>query len=421
MSSPATLVLVTGTYPYPAGAEQTFLDPELPHLRRSFDRVILIPAARGGERRTIPASVELEEGLASRLETAASAGRLDLARAALASGLPMAEALARPRVGLRYDELKRLVAFSAAARRSAEWLAGQVRAGAIDCRRTVFYTYWLDHLTMGVALLKRSQPGLTLVSRAHAFDLYEDRQRPPYFPCRRELLGSLDRLFLVSEHGQRYLEQRHPVFAQRFRLSRLGSPEPGFLSSASSDGVFRVVSCSFLVPVKRVDRLLEGLVLVARARPERRLEWLHLGGGPLEASLREAAAGLALPNLRVELTGQRPAEAVLARYRERPVDLFANTSTSEGLPVSILEALSCGIPVLAPAVGGIPEVLDETNGLLLGPSPGPEEVAAALLTALDDPVRLGRLRPAARARWERSGDAGRNFAAFAAELRALLP
>jgi colanic acid/amylovoran biosynthesis glycosyltransferase len=421
MPSPATLVLLTGSYPYPAVAEQTFLGPELPHLARCFERVVVVPAARGGPPVPMPASVELDEGLASAIEAASRPGRGRLLRAALASGLPLPEATSRPQLALRPDELKRLVGFAAGAWRSSRWLAEHVRTRGIDCRRTVFYTYWLDHLTMGVALLKRGEPALTLVSRAHAFDLYEDRQQPPYFPCRRRLLESLDRLFLVSDHGRGHVERLYPGQAARFRLSRLGSPEPGFLSAASTDAVFRLVSCSFLVPVKRVDRLLEGLALAARARPERRVEWLHLGGGPLEAQLRERAGRLALPNLRCGFAGQVAPEAVLAAYRDRPVDLFANTSASEGIPVSIMEAQSCGIPVLAPAVGGIPEVVDEGNGFLLGASPAAQDVAVALLAALDDPARLGGMRAAARRRWEQSSDAGRNFAAFAAELRALLP
>jgi glycosyltransferase involved in cell wall biosynthesis len=421
MPSPATLVLLTGSYPYPAVAEQTFLDPELPQLARRFERVIVVPAARGGPRGPLPPSVELEEGLASASEADSRPGRRRLLLAALSSGLLIPEAVCRPRVAVRLDELKRLAGFAAGASRASRWLAEQVRARGIDCRRTVFYTYWLDHLTMGVALLKRVEPALTLVSRAHAFDLYEHRQQPPYFPCRRRLLGSLDRLFLVSEHGRRHLGQLYPDQAPRFRLSRLGSPEPGFLSAASTDGIFRVVSCSFLVPVKRVDRLLEGLALAARARPGRRLEWLHLGGGPLEAQLRDRVDRLAPPNLRCQLAGQLPPDAVFAAYRDGPADLFANTSASEGLPVSIMEAQSCGIPVLAPAVGGIPEVVDETTGFLIDADARPEDVAAALVAALDDPPRLAGMRVAARRRWEEIGDAERNFAAFAAELRALLP
>jgi glycosyltransferase involved in cell wall biosynthesis len=418
MRSPATLVLLTGSFPF--GAEHTFLDPELPHLMRRFDRLLVVPGARNGERGPLPPSVELEEGLASSLEAAASAGRRTLALAALRSGLVAAEAMTRPRLGLRYGELKRLAAFTAGAQRATEYLAQQVRARAIDCRRTIFYTYWLDHLTMGVALLKRSQPRLTLVSRAHAYDLYEDRQRPAYFPCRRRLLGSLDRLFLVSEHGRQYLEQRYPDQAPRFRLSRLGSPEPGFLATASTDGTLRIVSCSFLVPVKRVSLLLEGLALAARARPARSLEWLHLGGGPLEGQLRAQARGLRQPNLRCELPGQVPFGTVLATYRDRPLDLFANTSTSEGVPVSIMEAQSCGLPVLAPAIGGIPEIVDATSGFLIDACARAEDVAACLVEALDHPSRLSAMRLAARRRWEQDCAAERNFSAFAEELRSLL-
>ena len=60
-------------------------------------------------------------------------------------------------------------------------------------------------------------------------------------------------------------------------------------------------------------------------------------------------------NLRWTLHGQVPNAEVFNTYRSRPTDLFANTSLSEGIPVSIMEAQSCGIPILAPAVGGIPE------------------------------------------------------------------
>src|SRR5262249_53571866 len=158
--------------------------------------------------------------------------------------------------------------FVAHARAVRAWLAGFVKGRRIDTRHSLFYTYWLDLRTMAVALAKKADPGIRLVSRAHGSDLYEERQHPPYLPCRELLLRSVDRLYLISEHGRDYVARRYPAAAPRLRVSRLGVPDPGARTKPSGDGVFRVVSCAYAVGVKRLDRLAEGLALAARSRPE---------------------------------------------------------------------------------------------------------------------------------------------------------
>jgi glycosyltransferase involved in cell wall biosynthesis len=411
-----TVVLFTESYPYHRAAEQTFLDPEMAHLARAFARVVLVPAAIGGARSDLPANVEVDDSLASSGSARGRWRRLAHALSPVLAG----ELATRPRVALDPNALRRLLAFLAQARSVREWLPRLLEARQIDTRHTVFYTYWQDIRTMGIALAKSSRPELQLVSRAHGSDLYEERQRPPYLPCRRRLLAALDRLYLVSEHGREYLRRRHPGAASRLRVSRLGVRDPRVLTSPSSDGVFRIVSCAYVVEVKRLDRLAEALAMAARAKPDQAFEWHHLGGGPLEEQLKAVAARAAPPNLRCHFLGNLSNAAVLAFYKERPVDLFANTSESEGLPVSIMEALSHGIPVLAPAVGGVPEIVDDETGVLLRAAPTTEEVAAGILRILEEGAPSGRRR-GARRRWETTCDADRNFAQFADELRALIP
>ena len=71
-------------------------------------------------------------------------------------------------------------------------------------------------------------------------------------------------------------------------------------------------------------------------------------------------------------------ENVLKWFEENPADVFVNVSSSEGLPVSIMEAFSYGIPAIATAVGGMPEIVTEDCGVLLKPDFGPEELAIVL-------------------------------------------
>lgn len=125
------------------------------------------------------------------------------------------------------------------------------------------------------------------------------------------------------------------------------------------------------------------------------LEALIIGGGRREAELRQLAAELGL-GPRVNFLGQR---------RDIPdllaaLDILVLPSHSEGVSLALLEAMAAGLPVIATAVGGLPEVVtDEVNGLLIPPR-DPEAVARALDRLLADPEFAKRLGEQARAEVE---------------------
>jgi glycosyltransferase involved in cell wall biosynthesis len=78
----------------------------------------------------------------------------------------------------------------------------------------------------------------------------------------------------------------------------------------------------------------------------------------------------------------------------RQSDVFVLPSYYEALPVGVLEAMACGVPVVATAVGGIPDViLDRVNGLLIEPGQ-PDALARAIVTILTDDALRSRLREA---------------------------
>ena len=106
--------------------------------------------------------------------------------------------------------------------------------------------------------------------------------------------------------------------------------------------------------------------LIAKAiiRLKFKTEWTHIGGGNDFEELKKQTANLP-KNIKINLTGQVSANDVPNYYANKQVDLFINASTTEGLPVSVMEAFAAGIPALATDVGGTSELVNSSTGKLL--------------------------------------------------------
>jgi len=405
------LLLFTSTFPYDA-PEQAFLARELPYLKAAFDRVILIPRTCIGNRLPLPDNVEVDESLANLL----SANRFTaLPRAAL-SPILYKDIVTRPSIFFHLDPFRRLVKFVEIAFLTQSWVENWLERSGIQAKNSLFYTYWFNDISMGIGLAKHRYPQIRLVSRAHGYDLYEERHAFNYWPCRSTALTLLDRLFLDSETGEQYMLKRYPQFESKYATALLGVPAAGFTTAISDDGVFRIVSCSLLGPVKRVELILEGIARAARLKPEIRFEWHHFGNGDTRGILQERANAAFPSNASGFLPGFSTQQGLFHFYNTHPVDVFINASVSEGTPVSIMEAISCSIPVIATAVGGNKEIVSSKNGFLLPPNPSADEIAAALLKMQANPETTKQKRIESYTMWRDKYNADSNFQLFTKTL-----
>ncbi len=408
------LILFTASYPFETAAEQTFFKEEIKQLALGFERVVLVPRKCQGTKLPLPDGVEVAEDYFAYLE---SANKFLAAVRVLASPLFYRDLLKHPWLIVHLPSLIRLIAFLGGAYLTKRWVEQWLDKNHVAARECLFYTYWFDQAAMGIGLAKRLHPDLRLVARAHGYDLYAETFDPPYWPCRAVALELVDGVFTDSAAGADYLKKRYPIFSAKIEPARLGVQDPGFVSPASSDGIFRVMSCSMIRSVKRVDLLLEGVAQAARLRPDQKFEWHHHGDGEMRLELQRRADASLPANACAIFHGYSTQQGLLDFYRENPVDVFMNVSISEGTSVAIMEAISCGVPVIATAVGGNQEIVLEKNGVLLSPNPSPQEIAVAILEAVDNREVFRFKRQGSRAVWNEKYNADKNFEAFVQRIK----
>jgi len=147
-----------------------------------------------------------------------------------------------------------------------------------------------------------------------------------------------------------------------------------------------------LDPVKDLGNLIAAIGMLNTAGEQ--LAAAVIGDGPERAGLAGQAISAGLGRT-VRFLGQRTD----ARRWLAGCDVYVNCSTSEGVSLTILEAMAAGLPIIATAVGGTPEVVDNTCGRLV-PARNPTALAEAIKTLMHSPSERANLGKAARARVE---------------------
>jgi glycosyltransferase involved in cell wall biosynthesis len=164
-------------------------------------------------------------------------------------------------------------------------------------------------------------------------------------------------------------------------------------SLGATDEDFVIGTIARLDPVKSLGTLIEA---VARLAHHSRVVLAIVGDGPERKDLETLASHLHVEEHVHFLGEQHDARRWLAGC-----DVYVNCSISEGVSLTILEAMAAGLPVIATRVGGTAEVVNESCGRLIPPR-SIDALVDALIACMQEPSTRSRLGRAARCRVERS-------------------
>jgi glycosyltransferase involved in cell wall biosynthesis len=225
---------------------------------------------------------------------------------------------------------------------------------------TIFYSYWGRDTVLNFSFLEKNKFH-KVVCRFHGYDLYSERNDSNYLPFQKLLISKLDLILPCSTHGFTYLSEVYPKFAHLIFVARLGTLSKGLTKTKSQNDVFRIVSCSSVIPLKRVH-----LIAQAIKNADFPIEWIHIGDGIMMEELKmDVIKAKENVVVSIKLLGKIQSKYIADIYLKDHFDLFINVSSYEGVPVSIMEAMAAGIPILAPSINGIPEIVDNTIGKLI--------------------------------------------------------
>ena len=233
--------------------------------------------------------------------------------------------------------------------------------------------------------------GVPFAFTAHGYDVY---RKPPVDLAAR--IRDAAAVVTVSEANAAHLVATAGADRARLTVVPCGDDVDDFRPAPDRLEPATIVCVARLRPVKNLGVLLDACHTLAMDGVTARA--VVIGEGPSLAALEAHRSRLGLDDRHVTFLGAADQSTVRDWWQRATVGVL--TSLSEGMPVSLMEAAACGVPVVAPAVGGIPELVAHGVTGLVTAVDDAAAIAAGLRRVLTDPVLRAAMSTAARARAE---------------------
>ncbi len=234
--------------------------------------------------------------------------------------------------------------------------------------------------------------GIPYIVTLHGSDVHTLGADPAYQPATQYTVEAANAVTCVTKHICQTAEQTLGIRCSIEPITNFTDTDlfkPNACEYAIGEGKRQLIHVSNFRPVKRVSDLVTAFAQIADDIPD--VELLLLGDGPTRPDVDRLIRKYEL-NTRIHCPGFK---RDVYRYFQC-ASAFALSSELEGAPLSLLEAMSCGLPVVATAVGGIPEIItDNENGLLV-PLGDIDALADKLYAILTDGTLAHRLGKQAR-------------------------
>jgi glycosyltransferase involved in cell wall biosynthesis len=394
-----TLFLFTDSFPY--HTREVYIETEIVYLCKKFKEVIIFPINVEGMARPIP-----ENAKVINIHKTLKGNRFRLFYKAFWLTLKIYLFAKNKKVG--FNSFNKSMKLSYNAYLYAIAVEDYIEKQKLNCSQIVIYSYWFLHWSFIVALLKKRNTSLRAYSKAHMGDLYADMCDHTFSEYK---LKNLDTLFPISNDGKIHLSNLFPSYAHKIQVSYLGVNHISFNPKKQQGTPYVIVSCSSMNQQKRIGSFFDILSLIKSP-----LVWVHFGGMESEIKALKSNIDNLPSHIKAVFNGYTPNQKILEYYTNNHVDLFLNLSLSEGIPVTIMEAISFGIPAMATNVCGSPEIVSYDKKMILDTYFAPKETAQLIENFILHESNDAAYRQKVFDFWNSHFNAEINYEAFASKI-----
>lgn len=273
------------------------------------------------------------------------------------------------------------------------------------------HAHFATHPTVA-ALIVHRLTGIPFSFTAHGSDLHKERRM-----LARKVAASRFAVTISDYNRDMMVKESGEVSRAKIKVVHCGvEPEFFQFEPVKQNDIFQILCVASFEEVKGHKYLIQACERLARLGYE--FECHFVGEGPLRSTIEkqidrsECAA-------RVHVHGGKPRNEVLAFLKQADVKVLASVMTAngkrEGIPVVLMEAMACGVPVISSRISGIPELVEHgVSGFLVAPR-NVEAISKALERLIQDTQLRHSLSKKARAKIEAEFNLHKN----ARELRCL--
>ena len=275
------------------------------------------------------------------------------------------------------------------------------------------YAYWFSDYATIASLVKKKLPQAIAISRAHGYDVFENQTDDNFIPFRKLQFRYMDSIYSVSKAGAVHLKKKYPSYQRKIKTSYLGTLNYTNQINPISDK-FQIVSCSIIRDVKRLHLMVDVLKHI-----EIPITWHVIGNGPDLEDLQKLTR--TLPNhLEIVFYGLLSRQEIDLFYKTNAINLFVSLSSSEGLPVSMMEAQSYGIPIMSTDVGGCNEICNDETGFLIESNFVARDVSKRIIEFSYSNKNTNEFHKKCRRYWEMHFNADLNYTKFITSINHLI-
>lgn len=392
------LRLFTANYPY--GYSESFLNNEVPFLKKEFDHLSIIALQK---------KEGVQRSFANDIEVFVFDKNEEMSKISYRDYLFLFRIMT-----LEFLHCNRRLFFAQKFRthfamaRKSMILANWIHSLGLR-KEDAYYSGWMNEWALALAILKKKKLINEFVFRINGYDIWNERYESGYLPFRYFNYSQTKKVIALSKSSQDYVKKLN-IFPDKITYSYFGTPDFG-INHKKETQTFIIFSCSSAIPLKRLDKIAEVVIKLPF-----KTKWIHHGEGP---TIRGVIDFMSKAPDQIEFTTSSKKEdyyEVLEMEKALTPDLFINLSSTEGLPVTLMEAISFGIPLLVNDVGSCNEFITEKTGVSVSVNATIDEIVNEIVNMKNNRKSIVD-RDSIRAFWEEKFSADKNYSIFARTLR----